>query len=69
MMCCIICLKSEENLYYKWFKIEMSLIFCVKYEINVEIWKRRVLYWFLKKNVKFLFVVDYGMMYSLCWVW
>lgn len=23
---------------------------------------------FKKKEVKFLFVVDYGMMYSLCWV-
>lgn len=23
---------------------------------------------FFKKKVKFLFVVDYGMMYSLCWV-
>lgn len=48
----------------------MSLICCVKYEVNVEIWKRRVFLLVLKKKkVKFLFVVDYGMMYSLSWVW
>lgn len=48
----------------------MSLIFCVKYEVNVEIWKKKgFILVFKKKKVKFLFVVDYGMMYSVCWVW
>lgn len=45
----------------------MSLIFCVKYEVNVEIWKRRVLYWFLKKK-KLNFCLLLIMVWCIVWV-